>query len=473
MSGRGRGNRRPRKSWHKANGKSERSQNSHKEKESERKYFAPQSSSKPQSATYATVKDVVIQQIQRSYSNGHAIAKCLKEMSIPTLTEPTCQLSTSADKDLKAIEQAGLDIKFQEDYRAYKDDIKEQEEGLSKAYALIFSSYCTTSMQHRIEQLPNFDSIQDDPIALLEAIQEAMTMTVWAQYPFTTVTDATRRVVNMQQGENEELLSYVKRFKQQHDVFKAHVGTTVLDSFVTQQEDYKNETDAMKKQELQDGAFEAWMALLLLHDSDQAKYGTLMADLVTQYSLGNDQFPETISVTVDVLTHHKFDQKYYDRQKRNHSRGQQRDHRHSQEDGRRTTSFSQCQGQSTVICHCCGETGHISPNCPKKEQISCSEWWINSIEPPMLCNNQMIRVLRKTLTSLKMILLPPWVLSIPRFPLPPLALTGVEQQVDAKVSRIKASCVETTAEAALCDRERTTSPNALLKRRSPSSQQST
>ena len=37
----------------------------------------------------------------------------------------THQLSTSSDKDLKAMEQAGLDIKFQEDYRAYKDDIKE------------------------------------------------------------------------------------------------------------------------------------------------------------------------------------------------------------------------------------------------------------------------------------------------------------------------------------------------------------
>ena len=75
--------------------------------------------------SYTTVKDVVIQQIQQLYSNGHAIAKCLKEMLIPTLTEPTCQLSTSADKDLKTIEQAGLDIKFQEDYHAYKDDIKD------------------------------------------------------------------------------------------------------------------------------------------------------------------------------------------------------------------------------------------------------------------------------------------------------------------------------------------------------------
>ena len=101
-------------------------------------------------------------------------------MSILTLTEPTRQLSTSADKDLKAIEHAGLDIKFQEDYRAYKNDIKEKEEGLSKAYALIFSSYCTTAMQHQIEQLPNFDSIQDDPIALLEAIQKTMRKIVWA-----------------------------------------------------------------------------------------------------------------------------------------------------------------------------------------------------------------------------------------------------------------------------------------------------
>ena len=46
------------------------------------------------------------------------------------------------------------------------------EKGLHKAYALIFTNYCTKAMQNRIEQHPDYQStIMDDPIALLETIK--------------------------------------------------------------------------------------------------------------------------------------------------------------------------------------------------------------------------------------------------------------------------------------------------------------
>ena len=100
--------------------------------------------------------------------------------------------------------------------------------------------------------------------------------------------------------------------KQSKDVLKSFVDKSILDSFVTKQDEYKNATDASAKQAVQDGTFKAWVASLVIWNSDQRKYGSVLEDLVTQFSLGNGQFPKTIQAAADVLQNHKFDQQYFD-----------------------------------------------------------------------------------------------------------------------------------------------------------------
>jgi hypothetical protein len=48
------------------------------------------------------------------------------------------------------------------------------------------------------------------------------------------------------------------------------------------------------------------MALMFLENSDQTKYGSILRGLTSQYSLNQDQYPETINHTV---SNHKFDPK--------------------------------------------------------------------------------------------------------------------------------------------------------------------
>ena len=126
-----------------------------------------------------------------------------------------------------------------------------------------------------------------------------------------------KQALLIKQWDNEDLLSYVKRFKQQRDILKSHIGKDILSSFIKKQEAYTSETDATKKQELVDGAFEAWMAYQLLSNCDQTKYGSLLSDLTTQFSLGQDVFPKMITAVVDALSNHHFDQCYFDERKRN------------------------------------------------------------------------------------------------------------------------------------------------------------
>jgi hypothetical protein len=73
----------------------------------------------------------------------------------------------------------------------------------------------------------------------------------------------------------------VKRFNESRDIMKSHVGTSILDKFVENTLEYQDETSTTLKQVMKDGAFNSWMAYLLIRTSDQAKYGSLSNGLVS------------------------------------------------------------------------------------------------------------------------------------------------------------------------------------------------
>ena len=96
-----------------------------------------------------------------------------------TAKESKRDMSTKTDNNDKAIEQAGLDIKYQEKLRRHLDREDELKTGMNKAYTLIFTNFCTKAMQNCIKQHPDFSSkIKDDLIALLEVIKTLMHTTV-------------------------------------------------------------------------------------------------------------------------------------------------------------------------------------------------------------------------------------------------------------------------------------------------------
>jgi hypothetical protein len=102
-------------------------------------------------------------------------------------------------------------------------------------------------------------------------------------------------------------LDYVKRFKESRDTMKSHVGTDILDNFVENTLVYRDESNALIKQETKEGAFDRWMAYLLIRNSDQAKYGSLSNGLVSQFSMQNNQYPKTCTTATYILSNHRFD----------------------------------------------------------------------------------------------------------------------------------------------------------------------
>ena len=174
--GRGRGNSGGRGSGNRSQGKKT---NKHKENFPKTKplelKFAPQSG-RTITATYASVKEAVIQHIQKTYKNGFDVAQSLEDMQLIDLDKekPIRQISTESEATAKAIEQDGFNIDYQEQLRCHYDRRDALKEGMNKAYALIFTNYCTETMQSQLEAHTEFAMIKNDPIATLEAINTLM-----------------------------------------------------------------------------------------------------------------------------------------------------------------------------------------------------------------------------------------------------------------------------------------------------------
>ena len=137
--------------------------------------FAPHNPGKSSTATYATVKEHIVEYIQKSYMQaGVDVSKSLKKMKwIDFATdEPVRFMSALTESSAKREEQEFLDRMHQERFGRHLDRMKQCNDAMCRAYALIKSQFCSKTMQTQIEEHPDYESkIEDDPIALFRGNQ--------------------------------------------------------------------------------------------------------------------------------------------------------------------------------------------------------------------------------------------------------------------------------------------------------------
>ena len=125
-----------------------------------------------QSVTHDTVKDHVVQCVQKMHKNGIDIAKSLKkeEMKDLSILVPRRKVSVASDAS-RQVEQDGFDIVHKVEAQEHLKRVQQLEENKTKACALIFSTYCNRVMQSHIEEHVDYESkIKNDPFELLKAI---------------------------------------------------------------------------------------------------------------------------------------------------------------------------------------------------------------------------------------------------------------------------------------------------------------
>ena len=115
------------------------------------------------------------------------------------------------------------------------------------------------------------------------------------------------------------------------------------------------------------------MAFCLLHAIDQNKYGLIVKSLSQQFALGNNQNPKDIMSATNALSTHRFEQKYYENQKRNNERNKlnkPKSNNNGMEPQQQEKNFNQQKG---MTCYYCSKKDHSSNNCHMKDKIQWRE----------------------------------------------------------------------------------------------------
>ena len=346
--------------------------------------FSPHTPSRP-TAAFETVKDKYIQNLKQDPKN-RLVVQALEEMKPVTIEPPIRRLASddkpkpgekAPEKSDLAMMQRGYDIKYESAVRIYDQDTRDYENGMQAAWAILMDKWCTRTMQQRIQTHPDYTTkLKNDPIETLRAIQNLSHDPVRAQYPMQSMLDALRRWVNYKQTENQSIHDYYNEFKQHRDVVVGHLGKRFLDEFVEHTEEYRNATDANEQDRLKKNAFDALQALMIIDGADRNKYGSVIRDLVSDYSKQNDQYPRKPETSLDILSNHKWDSKFFELKKK---AKEARSRIQNDQDDNSTQASSFAQNSSKVTCHCCGKKGHYAPDCTKRDVIPREEWFVTKM----------------------------------------------------------------------------------------------
>ena len=332
---------------------------------------------------FTEVTKYLLNHIQKTYVHGGDVQKALKDRKDFDFKSklPVMMKSTSTDPAQKKDEDESYEAVFRAEIAQYVKRKDSYTSNMSKAYALLWQQ-CTRAMQNKIQTRSDFEtSIENNAIALLNAIEEHALSYEETKYDMSIVADSLRSLLNIRQKEDEDLISYTERFKTIRNVAVTQLGGQIaLHKIVkdAKQNNPNNKTD----EEIQEAAWNRFLAYHYIDRADRDKYGIFINNLKTQHSLSNTQYPDTLEEAQAILSVQTIEKAYKDKLAKKKSQSsdkrQSSDKKDDDKDEKDSpTVISEITlAQTEGVCHCCGKKGHYSNTCRYKNKPK-SEWAMN------------------------------------------------------------------------------------------------
>jgi hypothetical protein len=371
-SGRGRGTGRGRgrssgRGGRSSQGRSSQSKPNHKKNATDYKYVLGGGNG-ANVHDFNEVTNYLLNQIQKTYLHGGDIQTALKERketNFATLM-PVRKMSTNADPDARKLEDESHEAVFKAKIQQY---VKREDTYVSnkqKAYALLWQ-HCKKSMQHKIQSRADFsNNIENNPIKLLNAIEEHALSYELTKYDMSSISDSLRQLLTIRQKDDEDLITYTERFKTVINVAKTQLGGPFILTKVI--EERRAQSPPIATDDARDEAWDRFLAYLYIDRADRDKYGAFISGLKTQQSLKNSQYPKTLEEAQDVLSMQSFEKGY--KEKMAKKKSQSNDRKQTKEEKEDIVAHDSptvvselTMAQTEGVCYCCGKKGHYSNTC--------------------------------------------------------------------------------------------------------------
>ena len=139
-----------------------------------------------------------------------------------------------------------------------------------------------------IKELPDYQThVLDKPLELLIKVEALMHTPQKAIYPPLTLVEILLNMLQVRQKDNEDLVTYLSRFKSERNIMFNLFGKNILDGYVEKTPEYTAAATAGLADEmtrLKERALDQFLAVLFLRNSDQERYGGMMLNYRLAYA---------------------------------------------------------------------------------------------------------------------------------------------------------------------------------------------
>ena len=328
--------------------------------------FKPHGQGKDRQAiSYGKIVEKITTKIQATYDHGHEIAWSIKHGKRYDFD----QLKPKLEGEKPSTADT---VMFKIEVESWLNRKNLFDANWKKAYSFIYQDYCTAGMKTAVQELPEFASeIEDDPLKLLSAVQKLMHTPMRAIYPYMGLSEAIARLINMRQHEEEDIISYVDRFKQERQIVRSLLGKEFLEEFTKNTKEYEqlsaDDDGIIKRAKMVSNSFECFTTAIFLRGAQGRRFGSLLDNYRSQYAGGRDHYPKDLLSAVDALRTHKPDNK---------KEKQKKDNKKQKDEGETATSFAQRGTEKR--CYACGSKEHLLNECPVKDNIARNKWFDRS-----------------------------------------------------------------------------------------------
>ena len=153
-----------------------------------------------------------------------------------------------------------------------------------------------------IKEMSTYEAkIKNEPIALLEMIEMLIHTPEKAKYPSLTLIEVLLNFTKIKQGENEELIDYLSRFKTERDITFRLLGRGLIDGFTEKLPIYLAAADDAARKEIKKNELDKMMSVLFLRNANHERFGELLVEYRKAYANKEVKYPQKLSNMMYVM----------------------------------------------------------------------------------------------------------------------------------------------------------------------------
>ena len=244
---------------------------------------------------FERTKDAVEHYVRLNLNKGNDIVPTIRDMKTSTISLP----SELSDADKANTVKVRI---FEKKIDAYVKREEQMEDNLKTLYSILWNQ-CSKQVKIQVKTADDYDARSEscDSLWLLKAIKGICYSFQDQKNKFIAIDKAKTAIYTFHQGTDMTLADYQKEFLNMIDVLEHYGGSFADDPALIKECFISGRT----KEEARKAAREGAIATAFTLRASKDRYGDLLIDLENQFSLGQDQYPDTMGEAFSLLANYK------------------------------------------------------------------------------------------------------------------------------------------------------------------------